>query len=62
MWAAVVIIIAQGCIIALMLMLVRTFGAYTTALLNAQRSNTVLYQQSIKVLEHAETLLREDVA
>ena len=62
MVAAAIIIVVQGGIIALMLLLVRTFGAYTKALVRAHESNTVLYQQSVKVLEHAETLLREEDA
>ena len=60
MWAAAIIIVAQGCIIALMLVLVRTFGAYTKALVAAHQSNTVLYQQTVKILDYANTLLREE--
>ncbi len=60
MGAAIVTIVLQGIIVALLLYFNRTFGAYTKALRKAQESNAVLYQQAVKILEHAETLMRED--
>lgn len=61
-WVGVVIIIGQSVMVGVLLMLVRTFGAYATALITAHESNMIVYQQSIKVLEYAEQKLKENAA
>jgi len=44
MWLALAIIVGQGLIIGTLLYFVRTFGAYTEALLEAQRSNAAIHE------------------
>lgn len=66
MEAAVIIIALQGLVVALLIFVIRGFRAYTRAVVEAQRQNAathrsteVLYQQSIKILEYATSLMKE---
>ena len=61
-WVAVVIVVGQGATIGALLLLVRTFGAYTNALEAAHKSNMIVYQQSLKLIQHAEDLYNKESA
>lgn len=50
-WVALTMVVGQGAIIGTLLYFVRTFGAYTEALLRAHESNVMMHQYTLKVLE-----------
>lgn len=51
MWAAVLMVLGQGAIIGTLLYFVRTFGAYTEALLQAQQSNVLIHEHLVREIE-----------
>lgn len=56
MWVALAMVLGQGVIIATLLYFVRTFGAYTEALLRTHESNIVVHQHTLKLIDELRQL------
>ena len=60
-WVALIMVIGQGAIIGTLLYFVRTFGAYTEALLQAHESNIMVRDYNVKLIDELRAARREKI-
>jgi hypothetical protein len=60
-WVALVMVLGQGIIIGTLLYFVRTFGAYTEALLRTHESNITIHEHTVRLIDELRAARQEKV-